>query len=122
MIEHLLTHTLTLYRPTTTVDTGGGQAVTFDVVGSLRCKPNQPTPAEVQAAGVWGARLSHVVHCLPTEDVRRGDELGGDLPSDVASGERLRVMAVISDSHETYRRLECETVQAEGSTDEESSS
>jgi hypothetical protein len=121
VIEHLLTHTPTLYRPSTTVDSGGGQAVTFDVVGSLRCKVNQPTPAEVQAAGVWGARLSHVVHCLPGEDVRRGDELGGDLPSDVPPDHRLRIWAVVSDSHETYRKLECETVQAEGSTDEESS-
>lgn len=121
MIEHLLTQSLSVWRPSTAVDSGGGQTVTVSQVGTVRAKVNQPTPAEVQAAGVFGARLSHVVHVLPHEDVRRGDELDGDLPSDIPADHRLRVYAAVSDSHQTYRRLECEITQAEGSADEESS-
>jgi len=117
-----MTQTLSLYRPSTSTDSGGGQVVTFDQVGTVSAKVNQPTPAEREAAGQWGAQLSHVVHTPASNDVRRGDELGGDLPSDIPADSRLRVVAVISDSHETYRRCECVITQAEGSTDEGSSS
>ena len=122
MIDHLLDRDLSLYRPSTTTDSGGGQVVSFTQVGTVRAKVNQPTPAEREAAGQWGARLSHVVHTVFSNDVRRGDELAGDLPSDIPADSRLRVLAVISNSYETYKRCETEIVQAEGSTDEGSSS
>jgi hypothetical protein len=111
-IGHLLTQTLSVYRPTEVVDSGGGREMTAVLVGTIRAKVNQPTPAEVEAAGVWGAQLSHVVHAEVYEDVRRGDEFGGELPSEVEQGFRLRVIAVVSDSHQTYRRMLCEVAQA----------
>lgn len=111
-IGHLLTHTLSVYRPTEVVDSGGGRENTAVLVGTMRAKVNQPTPEEVQAAGVWGAQLSHVVHTEVYEDIRRGDYFGGELPSEVEAGFRLRVLSVVSDSHSTYRRSLCEIVQS----------
>lgn len=122
MVGHLMTHTLSLYRGEDTIDSGGGQTVTFTQVGTIRAKVNQPTPEEVQEAAVWGARLSHVVHAEEFEDIRRGDEFGGELPSEILAGYRLRVLAVVSDSHQTYRRMLCSTVQAVDDTEEGSSS
>lgn len=122
MVGHLMTHTLSLYRSEDTIDLGGGRVNVFTQIGTVRAKVNQPTPEEVQAAGVWGAQLSHVVHTEEFEDIRRADEFGGELPSEVLAGYRLRVLAVVSDSHQTYRRMMCEVVQAVDDTEEGSSS
>jgi hypothetical protein len=114
MIGHLLNRTLTVWRPETVVDDVGGQTVTFAQAGTVRAMVSQPTPAE-QSIGdhQWGAELTHVVHALADADVRRGDELGGDLPSDVPASRRLRVLAVVRNSRETYTRASCEVTQAE---------
>lgn len=118
LIEHLLTQTLDHYRPMYDLDAGGGQALTgYQPLGPLRCMVSQPSSAEVQdAAAKWGAALSHVVHCLYGEDVQRGDELDGPVPS-IPDGCRLRVIDVIANSRRTYLRLSCETVQAEPAMD-----
>jgi len=112
MIGHLLTQTLSVYRSVDTVDNGGGRLQVFVQVGTVRAKVDQPTPAEVELAGVWGAQLSHVVRTEVYEDIRREDEFGGELPSEVLADQRLRVLAVVSDSHQTYRRMLCEITQA----------
>lgn len=117
-----MTQTLSLYRSVDIIDSGGGRDQVMLQVGTLRAKVNQPTPEEVQAAGVFGARLSHVVHTAAFVDIRRGDEFGGELPSEVLSGYRLRVVSVVSDSHSTYLRMMCETTQAVDDTEEGSSS
>ena len=122
LVGHLLTQTLSVYRSTDVVDSGGGRAETMTQVGTIRAKVNQPTPEEEQLAATWGAQLTHTVHAEVYEDVRRGDEFGGELPSEVLTGFRLRVIAVVSDSHQTYRRMLCETVQAEDDTEDGSSS
>lgn len=121
MIDHLMTQTLSLWRGADVVDSGGGREVIMAQVGTIRAKVNQPTPDEVQMAGVWGAHLSHVVHAPEYEDVRRGDEFGGELPSEVQPGQRLRVIAVVSDSHMTYRRAMCEITQGVDDTEGSSS-
>lgn len=121
-IGHLLTQTLSVYRSTDAVDSGGGREETTTQVDTIAAKVNQPTPEEIQLAATWGAQLSHVVHCEIYEDVRRGDEFGGELPSEVLPGQRLRVIAVVSDSHQTYRRMMCETTQAVDDTEDGSSS
>jgi head-tail adaptor len=112
MIGHLLTQTLSVYRSVDTVDSGGGRQQVFVQVSTVRAKVDQPTPAEVELAGVWGAQLSHVVRTEVYEDIRREDEFGGELPSEVLADQRLRVLAVVSDSHQTYRRMLCEITQA----------
>lgn len=117
-----MTQTLSVWRTTDVEDSGGGQTETTVQVDTIRAKVNQPTPEEIQAAGTWGAQLSHVVHTPVYNDVRRGDEFGGELPSEVLSGFRLRVLAVVSDSHQTYRRVMCETTQAVNDTEDGSSS
>ena len=122
MIDHLMTHTLSLWRSTNVEDAGGGQTETTVQIGTTRAKVNQPTPEEIQLAGTWGARLSHVVHTPEYVDIRRGDEFGGELPSEVLAGYRLRVLSVVSDSHRTYRRCLCEVTQAVDDTEEGSSS
>lgn len=121
MIDHLLTHSLSWYRPVFTTDAAGGQERSGEeLVGTLRCQPSQPTADEVQdAAARWGSVLSHVLHALPSEDVQRGDEFAGSVPS---AGERLRVLSVVRNSRSTYTRVMCESVQAEPSTEEGESS
>ena len=121
-VAHLMTQTLSQYRGEQVEDSGGGQELTFSFVGSVRAKVNQPTPEEVQEAAVWGAQLSHVVHTEVYEDIRRGDMFGGETPSEVLPGFMLRVIAVVSDSHQTYRRALCEVVQAADDIEEGSSS
>lgn len=122
MIGHLLTQTLSVYRAVDTVDSGGGRTQAFAQVGTVRAKVDQPTPAEVEEAGVWGAQLSHIVRTEVYEDIRRGDVFGGELPSEVLSDQRLRVLSVVSDSHQTYRRMMCEITQAVDDTEDGSSS
>lgn len=117
-----MTQTLSVWRGEDTADSGGGRDVVMTQIGTVRAKVNQPTPEEQELAGTWGAQLSHVVHTEVFEDIRRGDEFGGELPSEVLPGYRLRVIAVVSDSHQTYRRMMCETTQAVDDTEEGSSS
>lgn len=117
-----MTQTLSHWRSTDVEDAGGGQTETTVQIGTIRAKVNQPTPEEVQAAGTWGAQLSHVVHTPVYNDVRRGDEFGGETPSEVLPGFRLRVISVVSDSHQTYRRCMCEITQAVNGTEDGSSS
>lgn len=117
-----MTQTLSVWRTEDVEDSGGGQVGTTTQVDTIRAKVNQPTPEEVEAAGTWGAQLSHVVHTPVYNDVRRGDEFGGETPSEVLPGFRLRVLAVVSDSHQTYRRCLCEITQAVNETEDGSSS
>lgn len=112
LVSHLLAQSLTLYRGVEAVDAGGGRVVVFEQVDVIRAKVNQPTPEEHELAGVWGVQLSHVVHAENYVDVRRGDMLGGELPSEVQPEQRLRVVSVVSDSHSTYKRAFCEIVQS----------
>lgn len=113
MIRHLLNRDLTVHRSTAADDGAGGQTVTWDTAGTIKVQVNQPTAQERLLAQQAGSLLTHVVHTVHTADVHRGDELGGDLPSDVPSGRRLRVTAVIANSRDTYRRLECTITAAE---------
>lgn len=105
MIGHLFNVTLTVYRGATTEDGRGGRTTAMASHGTIRAKVDQPSAAERMAAGQEGAKLSHVVRTRYGADVKRGDEL------DTGEPRRLRVVAVIHDSHRTYSRLECEVVQ-----------
>lgn len=105
MIGHRLNSTLTVYRATFSDDGAGGRTKTFAENGTIRAQVNQPTAAERAAAAQLGANLSHVVHTTYGADVERGDEL------DNGGARRLRVVAVLNDSRETYSRLECEVVE-----------
>lgn len=113
MIGHLTRTLLTVHRPSTVADGIGGTTVAFVQVGQVRVQVNQPTVEERMLAQQSGVGLSHVLHAVAGSDVRRGDELDGDLPSDVPEGRRLRVVAAVSNSRTTYLRLECEITQAE---------
>lgn len=114
MIGHLALTELTVHRPSTVDDGVGGQAVTYSEVGEIRAQVNQPTVEERRLAQQAGALLSHVLHTVAGADVRRGDELDGDLPSEVPADRRLRVISTVSNSRSTYLRIECEVTQAEG--------
>lgn len=113
MIGHLLVSTLTVHRPISTDDGLGGTEVVMVEAGDIAAQVSQPTPVELQVAAQWGAQLTHVIHAAAGADVRRGDELAGDLPSDVPEGRRLRVISTVSNSRTTYTRVLCEVVQAE---------
>jgi head-tail adaptor len=114
MIQHLLNRTLEVWRPETTPDGSGGQTVTYDQLASIRVQVNQPTVEERLLAQQAGSNLSHVIHARYGVDAARGDELGGNLPSDVPSGARLRVISAVSNSRQTYTRIEAEVTQTEG--------
>jgi len=113
VIGHLLLTALTVHRPTAASDGMGGQTVTYTEAGEIRAQVNQPTVEERMLAQQAGAELSHVLHAVYGADVRRGDELDGDLPSDVPDGHRLRVISAVSNSRSTYTRIEAEVVQVE---------
>lgn len=115
MISHLLLQTLSVWRPETVDDGAGGQVATFVPAGTIRGQVNQPTVAERQLAQQFGANLTHVVHAMPHVDVRRGDELGGQIPSDVPMGHRLRVIGTRTNSRVTYLGIECEVTAVEQS-------
>jgi head-tail adaptor len=108
VIGHLLNSTADVYRPSTATDAVGGQTVTLAAVGTVRAKVGQPTAAERRTAGQWAAQLTHVVHAARGTDIRRGDEL------DTGATDRLRVLAIVQDSHRTYVRADCEAFQPEG--------
>ena len=112
MIGHLLKQTLSVHRPKTAPDGAGGHTVEFSAMGTVQAQVNQPSAEERQVAQQQGAWLSHVVHLLPGADVRRGDELSGEIPSDVPAGHRLRVISTVTNSRETYLRAGCEVVQS----------
>jgi hypothetical protein len=113
VISHLLDRALTVYRPTAEGDGAGGQTVTHAAAGDVRAMVSQPNAAERETASQHGVRLSHIVYAEPGADVRRGDQLGGELPSDVPAGSRLRVIAIVRNSRSTYTRIECEITQTE---------
>lgn len=107
MIRSLLNATLTVYRASFTDDGRGGRTKAFASAGTIRAKLSQPAAEERAAAAQMGARLDYIVHTTHDADVRRGDEL------DSGGARRLRVVSVVSDSHATYRRLDCEVVQSD---------
>ena len=107
MIGHLLNTAVTVYRASYVADGRGGRTRSTASQGSIRAKVDQPFGMERMVAGQEGDTLTHVVHVAYGEDVRRGDEL------DIGDARRLRVKNVVSDSHGTYRRLECEEIQGE---------
>jgi head-tail adaptor len=109
VIGHLLNSTVTVYRPSTVTDAVGGQTVTLASVGTVRAKVGQPSAAEMRTAGQWAAQLTHTVHAHRDADLERGDEL------DTGAAGRLRVLAIVQDSHRTYLRADCEAFQPEGS-------
>ncbi|HMG44656.1 MAG TPA: head-tail adaptor protein [Acidimicrobiales bacterium] len=113
-IGHLCVTALTVHRPSTVADGIGGTTVTYSQVGQIRAQVNQPTPEERMLAQQAEANLTHILHTVAGADVRKGDELGGDLPTDVPAGRRLRVISAVSNSRTTYLRIEAETTQAEG--------
>jgi SPP1 family predicted phage head-tail adaptor len=107
VIGHRLNETLTVYRAAYTADGAGGRTKVFEAAGLIRAQVSQPTAAERTLAAQAGANLTHVVHAAYTANVERGDELdnGGD--------RRLRVLAVVTNSRHTYKRLECQVAQGE---------
>lgn len=105
MIDHLLTDTAEVYRATLVPDGRGGRTRSFASIGFERVKVNQPTASEQDVAARLGALQVVRVHARYGADIERGDEL------DVGWSRRLRVVAVLSNSGRTYRRVECEEVQ-----------
>lgn len=107
MIAHRLNSELTVYRASYVDDGRGGRTQTFAALGTIRAQVNQPSAQERLTASQWGDRLTHVVHTTFGADVERGDEL------DAGGARRLRVLGVLNDSRQTYKRLECEVTQSE---------
>lgn len=112
MIGHLLTHTVDVYRPSKAQDAVGGFAETFSLVAEdVDVMPSQPTSEEQRIAAQGGATLDYVLYALSTQDIRRGDELAGQLPSPTNVVQRVKVIAVVRNSRTTYTRLNCQVIQ-----------
>lgn len=108
MLGHLLNESLTVYRPSFAADGSGGRTITLAETGAIRAQVSQPSAEERTLAEQAGASLDYVVHTTTGADAQRDDVLeDGD-------GARYRVLAVVHNSRDTYKRLECEVVQAGG--------
>lgn len=105
MIGHLLNTTVVLYRQTFVADGRGGRTGTFASQGTVRAKVGQPVATEGVYGGRDGAMLLTPVHVSWSTDIRRGDEL------DTGDDRRLRVVGVVNNSRETYKRANCEVIQ-----------
>lgn len=112
MIGHRLNTPLDVWRPVVTLDAGGGQQTVWQQIGQIYGQVSQPSADERRIAQQDGAQLTHIVHTIYGADVKRGDELAGELPSEVRDGERLRVLSAVSDSRRTYLRVETQARQA----------
>lgn len=111
-VAHLLNDEVEVRRPSTTLDAGGGQAVTFVSAGTQRARLSQPSTStrrnvDEQEADQPHAELTHRVYLLPGADVHRGDDLRH------ASGLVLRVVTVVEPSVPAYRRADCVSRQEE---------
>lgn len=102
-----LTRTLEVWRPATASDGMGGQAVTLQLLGTVRAKVDQPAAADRLLAQQSGSAHTHTVYLLPDADVARGDELRGD-------GQVLKVHATAAPSRPDYLRADCALTQTEG--------
>lgn len=111
MIGHRLNIPLTVKRPETVPDGAGGSTVDRVVSGTVWFQVSQPSTEERMLAQQAGVNLAHVLHTDYGADVRRGDELEGDFPSNIF---RAKVISAVSDSRSTYLRIEVEAVQAGG--------
>lgn len=109
MIEHLLNRRMTVMRPHTTGDGGGGQTTEWRVAGTVRARVDQPTATERETGDQNGADISHPVYLLPRADVRRGDRL-------VDGALDLLVLKIYGPSAPKYRRADCEERQSEEAT------
>lgn len=107
MIRQRLNSTLDVLRPSRTPDGAGGSTEQLVSAGTIRAQVNQPSAEERLAAAQLGANLTHVVHTIAMADVERGDRL------DTGGPQLLVVVAVLTDSRRTYKRLECEVTQSE---------
>ena len=107
MIEHLLNRALEVWRSESTPDGSGGQTDTWEHVGDVAAKVDQPSAAERTEGDQWGAEWTNTIYVSPSADVRRGDELRGD-------GETYRVLATVSPSRQTYTKAPAQRVEHEG--------
>ena len=107
MINHRLNETLTVYRSGYVSDGSGGRTRTTTEHGTIRAQVSQPSAQERLTASQLGANLTAIVHTTRNAEVERGDFLDND------GGRRLRVTSVVTNSRDTYLRLECEEVQGE---------
>lgn len=105
MIDHLLNSKVTVYRPALSSDGRGGRTSSMSSVGTLRVKIGQPSTEEREIAARSGSTLTHVLHAVYGSNVKRGDEI------DIGGARRLRVVDVVTNSHQSYARLGCEVVQ-----------
>jgi len=109
-IGHLLRTPLQVWRPVTLPDGAGGQETTWQQVGELRAKVDQPPSqgaAEEETGDQSRAELRYPIYVLPVADVRRGDQFRH------ADGRRWRVDAVVAPSGTVYQRCDSELIQVE---------
>ncbi len=107
-IQALYIHTLTISRPTRTADGQGGWAVGYTNVGTTRGRLRPSSASERTTAQQQHARVSHVLYCGATVDVRRGDLVSG-------AGKTVEVLDVREPSHAGHHfECDCREVQKEG--------
>lgn len=103
---HDLRRELAVWRPSRTVDAGGGGPRMLEELGTVWAKVSQSTAEEQAIASSSGATHTHNVHMRPDVDVKRGDELRG-------GGEIFKVILTLQPSTPTYLKAQCERRQTE---------
>jgi head-tail adaptor len=112
IIESMYTHDFGISRPVRTSNGTGGWAVGYADAGEIRGRLRPASAAEQISALQRQARVSHVLYCAATADVRRGDLASG-------AGQVVKVIDVREPSHAGHHlEVDCVEIQKEGEEEE----
>jgi len=108
ILAALYIHTVTVSRPTRTADGQGGWAVGYADAGSFPGRLRPASAAERTVAAQRQARVTHVLYCATTADIRRGDLVS-------AGGNLVEVVDIREPSHMGHHlEVDCAEIQKEG--------
>jgi SPP1 family predicted phage head-tail adaptor len=108
LIEALYNHDFTITRPARTDDGQGGWTMSDEPVGTVRGRLRPATATERTSADQRQARVTHVLYCAATADVRRGDLVLG-------AGQAVKVVDIREPSHAGHHlEVDCVETQLEG--------
>jgi head-tail adaptor len=109
-IESLYTHTFTISRVVRSRDNQGGWSVGYTVVETAQGRLRPRGSSEQTVADQEQAKVSHVLYCAASVDVRRGDLVSG-------AGKVVEVIAVREPSQAGHH-LECDCLEIQKEAEE----
>ncbi len=113
-IEVLYSHEFTISRPTRASDGQGGFLVAYADAGTFRGRLRPASASERTVAQQQQAKVSHVLYCATTVDIRRGDLVTG-------AGQTVEVIDIREPSHAAHH-LEVDCLEIQKESEEEAGS